>query len=65
MMEDSFRYKIFENFSDVRQRKLANILALKASTIRIMFTVFQKSEVKLISQKLSFIQNEQPRRHKT
>ena len=65
MIEDSFRYKIFENFNDVRQRKLANILALKASTIEIMFNAFQKSAVKLISQKLSFIQNEQPRRHRT
>ena len=52
-MEDSD--KIFENFNDVRQRKLANILALKASTIEIMSNAFQKSEVKLISQKLSFI----------
>ena len=64
-MEDSLRYKIFENFNDVRQRKLANILALKASTIEIMFNAFQKSEVKLISQKLSFIQNEHPHRHRT
>ena len=62
-MEDS--YKIFENFNDVRQRKLANILTLKASTIEIMSNAFQKSEVKLFSQKLSFIQNEQPRRPRT
>ena len=62
-MEDS--YKIYENFNDVRQRKLAKILALKPSTIEIMFNAFQKSEVKLISQKLSFIQNEQPRRPRT
>ena len=62
-MEDS--YKIYENFNDVRQRKLAKILALKPSTIEIMFNAFQKSEVKLISQKLSFIHNEQPRRPRT